>query len=335
MILHPGIIGLIVGSSIVLLMVSHACVIGSIIIKKWDYSSSTEYQLGLERKTYLVSTLVNWALGFQVISTILFVYTMDDIHELFVGAMCATGSLNANPIGWYALLVKIVVLFLSAFWIAFNSVDQRLEDYPFIRLKYTLLIILLPLLAADLFLQMAYFMGLEPAIITSCCGSLFGDNSATAIASISALPVLPAMIAFYTVSFIFIAVSVWGLFIGNALLRYCQSAIALIFFVISVLSIISFVSIYIYELPTHHCPFDILQGWYDFIGYPIYITLFVSTYFGFLPGLLQPLKHNPGAMTVISKLERRWNYWCITSCISFVTLVIYAVLSSNLDYLGG
>lgn len=334
MILHPGIIGLISGSSITLLMVGYAVFTGCFILARWDFSSSSEYQLKLERKTYLVSTLVNWALGFQIVSTILFVYTMDDIHELFVGAMCATGSLNANPVGWYALLVKIGVLFLSGFWLALNLVDQRLEDYPFVRLKYGLLIGLLPALVLDFGLQMAYFVGLEPAIITSCCGSLFGADSATAIASLSALPVGPAMIGFYVMALIFIGVSILVLVKKSGLLRYLQTIVALLFLVVGIASIISFVSIYIYELPTHHCPFDILQGWYNFIGYPIYLSLFLSVYFGTLSGLFQPLKRNSNVGDVVTVMEKKWGYWSIGSCVCFLVLVTYAVCFSNLEYFG-
>ena len=332
MILHPGIIGLLVGSVITLLMVFYAVITGTIILFRWDFSSSSSYQLTLERRTYLISTLVNWALGFQIVSTILFVYTMDDIHELFVGAMCATGSLNANPIGWYALLVKIGVLFLSGFWLALNYIDQRCEEYPFVRLKYGLLIGLLPFIVLDFVLQLSYFLGLDPAIITSCCGSLFGNDSVSAIASVSAVPVRPAMIAFYVGASLYLCISGLTFFYTSAFLRYLLSCLALLFFIVSIASIISFVSIYIYELPTHHCPFDILQGWYNYIGYPIYISLFLGIYFGILPGLFQPFTSYSGVGQVVSKVEKSWVYWSLASTLCFVTLVTYAVSTSNLNY---
>ncbi len=332
MILHPGIIGLLVGSIITLLMVLYAVITGTIILFRWDFSSSSSYQLTLERRTYLVSTLVNWALGFQIVSTILFVYTMDDIHGLFVGAMCATGSLNANPIGWYALLIKIGVLFLSGFWLALNYIDQRCEEYPFVRLKYGFLIGLLPFIVLDLVLQLSYFLGLDPAIITSCCGSLFGSDSGAAIASVSAVPVRPAMIAFYVGGSLYLCFCVLTLFYKFEFLRYLLSCLALLFFIVSIASIISFVSIYIYELPTHHCPFDILQGWYNYIGYPIYISLFLAIYFGILPGLFQPLKRHSGVGDLLLKVEKSWVYWSLASTFFFITLVTYAVAASNLNY---
>lgn len=332
MILHPGIIGLLVGSGITLLMVLYAVITGTVILVKWDFTSSSAYQLLLERKTYLVSTLVNWALGFQIASTILFVYTMEDIHELFVGAMCATGTLNANPIGWYALLVKVGLLFLSGFWLALNYIDQRLETYPFVRLKYALLLGLFPCLALDLILQLAFFLGLDPAIITSCCGSLFASDSVAAIASLSSVPVAPAMVAFYVGGSLYLCSSLLLILYNNAMLRYLHSSLALIFLVVAITSIISFVSIYIYELPTHHCPFDILQGWYNYIGYPLYLTLFLAVYFGVLPGLLQSVKRYPGVGNVLITVEKRWMYWCIGNTLIFLALVTYAVYSSNLNY---
>lgn len=333
MILHPGILGLLVGALITLMMVLYAVITGTVILFKWDFASSSAYQLSLERKTYLISTLVNWALGFQIVSTVLFVYTMEDIHELFVGAMCATGSLNANPIGWYVLLLKIGLLFLCGFWLALNFIDQKLEDYPFVRLKYGLLIGLVPLIALDLVLQLTYFLGLDPAIITSCCGSLFGADSANAIASVSSVPVGPAMIAFYVVGGLYLCSSLLIVASKAGLLRYLHAGLAVIFFVVAIISIISFVSIYIYELPTHHCPFDILQGWYNYIGYPLYLTLFLAVYFGMLPGLFQLLKDYPGVGNVIAEVEKSWMYWCAGNTFCFLALVIYAVYSSNLNYL--
>ncbi len=143
MILHPGVLALLTGTGLVLIMVIYAAATGAFILHHWDFSSSSAGQLALERKTYLVSTLLNYGLAFQIFSTFLFVYTLDDVHTLFTGAMCATGSLNANPVGWFALLLKITAFFLAGLWIVLNMIDQMAEDYPFVKLKYALLSLLL------------------------------------------------------------------------------------------------------------------------------------------------------------------------------------------------
>ncbi|MGB3210814.1 MAG: hypothetical protein WBB19_08950 [Desulforhopalus sp.] len=333
MILHPGILALIIGSAVTLLMLCYAAITGGIIFASWDYQSSSAYQLALERKTYLVSTLVNYALGFQIVAFVLFIYTMDDIHRLFVGAMCATGSLNANPVGWYALFSKIVVFFLSGFWIALNFIDQRAEQYPFVRLKYLLLFVVVPFVLLDAILQLAYFLGLEPDIITSCCGSLFGSGGESAASTIAALPVFPAMAAFYSFSVVYLTVLGLNLVFTSGMFRYLLLVFSSGFFVLSIVSIVSFVSIYIYELPTHHCPFDILQGGYHFVGYPLYLTLFFGIYLGMLPGLFQPLKKKLSQQGAINDVEKKWIQWSLGSNAIFIALVTYVIGFSKLVYL--
>ena len=241
MILHPGILALFLGTALVLAMTTHAAVTGVFILRKWDFTSSSAGQLTLERKTYLVSTLLNYALAFQILSVFLFIYTLDDVHTLFTGAMCATGSLNANQIGWYALLIKVTVFFLAGLWIVLNMIDQMMEDYPLIKLKYILLIGLLPVIGLDFFLQFTYFTGLDPEIITSCCGSLFGGGGGEVASSLASLPVGKTIVVFYTLGLIFIGVMCLCLFFENSLFRYMQSGIAVAFLIMALIAIISFV----------------------------------------------------------------------------------------------
>lgn len=332
MILHPGVLALILGSAITLLMLCYAAINGAIIFFSWNYNSSSAHQLVLERKTYLISTLVNYGLGFQIIAFGLFIFTMDDIHRLFVGAMCATGSLNANPVGWYALLSKIIVFFLSGFWLALNYIDQQAEQYPLIRLKYVLLAGIVPCIGIDFVLQLTYFLGLEPDIITSCCGSLFGSGGESTASSLAALPVFPAMMIFYSLSIIFIGLMVLNLALRAAVLRYVLALFAVFFFVFSIVSMISFISVYIYELPTHHCPFDILQQEYNFVGYPLYLTLFGGVYFGMLPGLFQPLKNILGLSDILVAVEKKWIQCSMFNCLCFMVFVTFAICLSKLRY---
>ena len=208
MILHPGVLALLIGTTIVLVMMLYAGWVGLRVLLRWDFSSSDEGQLELERKTYLVSTIASYALGFQIISGLLFLFTVDDIHELFVGAMCATGSLNANPVGWSVLLIKLLVVLLSPLWIAFNHFDQTAGDYPIIRAKYVGLLLLIPLVAADFVLQLTYFVGLDPQVITSCCGALFTESGSGVAAEIAGLPVTPMIWVFYTSAAAFVVFGV-------------------------------------------------------------------------------------------------------------------------------
>jgi hypothetical protein len=329
---HPGILALVSGSAIVVLMMLYAAALGGKVILRWDFQSSSASQLALERKTYLISTIMNYVLGFQIVSALLFIYTVDDIYRLFVGAMCATGSLNANPVGWPALLSKITVCFVAGLWLVLNYLDQKAEDYPLVRLKYSLLMILLPIIILDSFLQFYYFLGLDPDIITSCCGSLFSDSGTGVASSLAGLPVLPAMIVFYGVfTFVFI-VSFLCLISKKGYLRYLLSALNAAFLFVALASVVSFISMYIYELPTHHCPFDIMQREYGFIGYPLYISLFCGVFFGLLPGIFHMVKRILSLQKTVHELERTWIVFSLGSNAVFFFLANYRVLTSNLTY---
>jgi len=226
MILHPGILSLIMGSGIVVVMMILTSILGLKIISRWDISSSSAQQLSLERKTYLVSTVVNYVLFFEVLSVFLFIYTVDDIHNLFVGAMCATGSLNANPVGWKVLFSKIIIFFLSATWIVLNYINQQAEDYPLVKLKYTLLLSLTPLLILDSYFLIKYFLGLNPDIITSCCGALFGEGKESIASTVASFPVKPMMIIFYTTFGLFMSGAFLTLKFNSSILKYVFSVLS-------------------------------------------------------------------------------------------------------------
>jgi len=329
---HPGILALVSGSALVTLMMLYAAVLGARIIGRWDFQSSSAYQLSLERKTYLISTIMNYVLGFQIISALLFIYTVDDIHRLFVGAMCATGSLNANPIGWQALLSKIAVCFAAGLWLVLNYLDQKAEDYPLVRLKYSVLLVLLPIIVLDAFLQMHYFLGLDPDIITSCCGSLFSDEGGGVAGSLAGFPVLPAMVIFYANFTLILILLLLCLFSQKAFLRYLLTACAATFLFVALAAVVSFISMYIYELPTHHCPFDILQREYGFIGYPLFLSLFCGIFFALLPGIFHPAAKIISLHKTVPRLERSWTVLSLGCLVFFVVITTFHVVSSNLTY---
>lgn len=326
MILNPGILALLFGTLIAFIMLLYAAWLGLEILSRWDRHSSSAEQLLLERKTYLVSTLVNYAFGFIILSGLLFVYTLEDIHRLFIGAMCATGALNANQIGWLALLVKIILFFAAAIWVHFNQLDQRTEDTPLVRPKYLALLLLTPLVGFDLYLQYNYFSGLQPEIITSCCGSLFGLGNDTVASELAGLPVASTMLLFFLAVGAYLITLALCFTSQAAIFRHLLFVTTLLLFFISMLSIISFISLYIYQMPTHHCPFDMLQQNYYYIGYPLYLGLFLGTLFGLLPGLSQPLKNTPTLKQEIDRLERRWLWSSFFAMLIFLLIVIWPIL---------
>jgi len=334
MILHPGILALLVGSWIVFVMMLYASFQGVVIMAGWDFRSSSEEQLKLERKTYLISSIIKYALGFEVLSALLFMYTVDDIHSLFVGAMCATGSLNANPVGWNALYSKIIIFFAASFWIVLNGLDQKAEDFPLIRKKYAALILITVLVGLDLFFEMRYFLGLSPEVITSCCGSLFSAATSGLAGELSSLSFRPVMAVFYSMVIVFTAAALLCLKSPAAALRYVVSILSLLLFFVSIAAMVSFISLYIYDLPSHHCPFDIFQKNYHFIGYPIYISLFCGVLCGLLPGFFQPLKKIPSLRDKVVLSEKKWLLLSVLLILTFTVISSWPVVFGDFTMQG-
>jgi hypothetical protein len=314
MIIQPAIIALFVGSILVSCMVLYAACYGANILENWDLQDGSELQLGLERKTYLISTVMAYAFGFQLLSLFLFVFTADRLSGLFAGAMCAAGTLNVNGYGYTTLIFKILTFLLGGVWLIVNYTDNRAFNYPLIKIKYSFLLIITPFILAEMFIQGAYFFNLKADVITSCCGSIFSPESPGIKASLTALPSIPMKIVFYTAMTITAVSGFYFYLKGRAAAGVIFSVMAVITFTVSIAALISFISLYIYELPTHHCPFCILQKEYYCVGYPLYVALFGGVVTGAGVGVLMPFKQIESLSDVVPRIQKK---------LTLVTLILY------------
>ena len=327
MILHPSIMALFVSSLLISMMTLYAACYGVLILRRWDIASGSELQLALERRTYLISTLVSYFLAFQLVSLFLFIQTADSICHLFVGAMCAVGTLTVNGFGYPTLILKIVTFILAGLWLILNYADNQGYDYPLIRAKYLLLLIMAPFILSETVVQTVYFLGLKPDIITSCCGSLFSQGARGVASEVLAMPSLPAEILFYS-SVLATTTAGMRLFL-NGRGGYLFAVISGLTFLVTIISIISFISLYFYEMPSHHCPFCILQKEYGYVGYPMYVLVLSGAVTGLGVGLLQPFRTKESLETIIPALQRKLATVSVASYLFFTIMVTWQILFSS------
>ncbi len=323
----PAIIALLLSSLLVSGMVVYAAFFGLQVLHRWDLASGSASQLALERRTYLVSSILVVVMVVETASLFLFIHTADSLHRQFVGAMCAAGVLLVNGYGYPALLFKVAACILAGVWLVINYADNRAHDYPLIRKKYLLLLLLAPLVLAETVMQGSFFLALHPDVITSCCGSLFSAGGRGIAAGLAGLPLLPAVALFAS-----------GLLLtmGSGLYFYRTGRGGLVFgglsginFVVALISLVSFISLYFYELPTHHCPFCILQRGYDYIGYPLYLALLVAVVCGLGVGGLQPFRRVPSLRRNLPLFQRRLTLAALIALLFFTVLVLVRIFTTG------
>jgi len=331
MILHPSILALLIGSLLTCFLLLYGAFYGVSVLRRWDLRSGSEAQLEMERRTYLISTMVGYAFAFELLSLFLFIYTADDLCRLFSGAMCAAGTLNVNAFGYPALAIKIVNFLLAGTWLILNYVDNRAYDYPLIRVKYLLLLLVTPMMLAETALQFAFFLRLDPDIITSCCSTLFSAEPREAearslVAIISGIPLRALFFVLMT------STVLWGIFVyrGAGKGGGPYAVLSLIVFFVSIAAMISVFSLYFYDLPTHHCPFCVLKAEYGYAGYPLYLTLFGGTVTGIGVGAIAPFKKVESLANVLPPVQRRLLLVSMICFALFASIVLGKVISSNL-----
>ncbi|MEA3291194.1 MAG: hypothetical protein U9Q71_02650 [Pseudomonadota bacterium] len=328
MLLNPAILALLTVSAVSVFLMLLAGGFGLQVVRHWNIDSGSERQLNLERRTYLISTLVGFCFLAELVSLLLFIYNAEQMSSQFVGAMCATGVLNVNAYGWPTLYLKIAVFFTGAAWLMLNRVDNKAYDYPLVRVKYVLLLAILPLAVAEMVLQTLFFLGMDPDIITSCCGALFTPEGQGVAAEVSGVEPGAALKLLIASALALFAAGGWYLWRRSGGLVFAAGNLAA--FAIALIAIVSCVALYIYEHPNHHCPFCILKGGHEFMGYYLYIPLFLATALALGVGAIAPFSRIESLGEIIRRESRAFVGLSLALMLLFYAVAAYAILGSNL-----
>jgi len=268
-------------SESILFILSIISFVGSLmIIKSWDFNSTSTKQYNLEKKSYLIVLVIIFTLLFKILLMPYFAYTIDKLSNIVPGAMCAAGVIGANEYGNPLLVTKIAILFLIGIWIIVNHEDLKAVDYPYLKRKFWFFILIFSLLSLEYLLDILYFLNISLEQPVSCCSVIFGLSGNNALPFGLTLSMLLAL--FYLLYLLNVMLSLQK----NSLLLFVSS---LLFLYIAYSSINHFFGTYIYELPTHKCPFCMLGYDYFYIGYLLWTLLFLGVFFGISNFLLKLL----------------------------------------------
>ena len=96
------------------------------------------------------------------------------------------------------------------------------------------------------------------------------------------------------------------------------------------MAVVSFVALYVYEHPQHHCPFCILKSGHGFIGYWLYLPLFTATALAIGVGLTSLWRRVPSLQGPAAVDGRRFTALSLVLFAFYYGVVAYAVATSNL-----
>jgi len=277
--LNPHTIVYLVSEGVLWLMTAVAAGVSAHILLRWDFESSTEQQYILERRAYLVMTILLFAFGMKFLLLPFFVFGIDRLSDLVPGAMCAAGVISANDYGMPLLFLKLLILFLLLLWMALNHYDLEAKRYPWFRHKSRLFLGIFVLMSLELWMDWSYFSHIDIHRPVSCCSALFGQlEGANPLPFGLDIPRL--LLLFYLL---------YAMIVAAALAR--QTILMIFgygfFVIVAYYAVVYFFGTYVYELPTHKCPFCMLQKEYRYVGYLIWGSLFGGVFSGLTAGILR------------------------------------------------
>jgi len=283
-----------------------AFIISIKIVKSWDMNSTSQSQYKLEKQSFLVSTIIKYIFIVKLPLFLFFIFTLDKLSDIIIGAMCAAGVVNSVTFGSSMFFYKILNLYIFGFWLVLNNYDLKKENQPYTKYKFWLYIFGFISLLVEIYFEIDFFLSLDVSKLVSCCGTIFSAASESSISFI------------YNIDKIYFVYLFYALFLFLILAYMLKNSIAIllsnVFFIfISIISLIMFFGTYIYQLPTHHCPFCMLQKDYYYIGYVLYITLYIGTFYG-ISGAI---------MSILEKRKEKFYY-----NVSMISNTIYALIVS-------
>ncbi len=255
------------------------------LLRKWNFDTFTTEQFALENRSYLVMTIIFFVMLLKVVLLPYFVYTIDNLSDLIPGAMCGAGVVTANEYGNPLLSLKIIILFLSGLWLSMNSIDLKAKNYPYLKLKSWFFILIFLLLSAEFLLDILYFTHIETNNPVSCCSVIFGQTGGA-----NGLPFgldIPKLLILFYLLFALVVLTTLSELAVMSIIA------SLLFGVIAYYAVVYFFGTYIYELPTHLCPFCMLQDHYYYVGYLLWGLLMLGVFLTIDAAVMQSFFKQP------------------------------------------
>jgi hypothetical protein len=302
---HPFVQTLLIIDIILIFVLMYSLYKSYILYFSWDSEATTKKQYENEKTGFLLTSIIKYLIFFKIPLFLFFIFTLDKLALNFIGAMCAAGVVDNLDFGSGLLVFKIFNLFLLGFWLIIHKKDMLIETLPYSKTKYGLFLLVGILVVIELAIEIYTLSSIRINESVQCCGTIFSNTSTSYIGFLFFIDTIWYGVMFYSIFLILFM----SYFMKN---KFLFSFANIVYLIISLVSLILFFGTYIYELPTHHCPFCFLQKEYFYVGYFLYLSLFFGTFLG-----ITTLINNNATISLILN-----SIFCITVSYYFISYYI-------------
>ena len=237
------------------------------ILKSYKSDTYTQLQYSLEKKSYLLSSIIHLSLYISFFMLIYFGYTINHLATLVPGAMCGAGVINANIYGVYLVALKFFLIIFALVWLQLNTKDLKNRSREYFKPKLLFFIFLYFGFVISFALELLYFTHIELQEPVLCCSNIYAQTKSSTLTQ-TFQKHIAVIFFFYTLLLLSLL---------YAKKKIAAIILSILYVPLSYYALTYFFSPYIYQLPTHKCPYCILESDYTFIGYFIYIFLIFAT----------------------------------------------------------
>ena len=310
------------------------------VLRRWRVSSLNEGQITLERRAELVASIVQTALGIEMIGLAATVLMADRLSHSIRGAMCAYGVFASTKSGFAALAASAAAFVACGLWLVLHRFDLLCAQPALTRRKFIALLCVAPFVWLDLVETARFALQLDLGVVSSCCSTsldradaIFGatdpGTGRRLLGLAGGLGVLSAIAAALWVRRRPGRAAAW-----SALLASVVAALAML------PAIVFVVAPYAYETPNHLCPFCLLHADVWGLGWPLFAALGAATVLGVGVGVVEANRRASGEPERASELERRLAggaivSWTIVLAVAAAPIVRWIVVTGGAPLFGG
>jgi len=299
---------------------------------------TTEQALAIERRAELVATLFGVASMATLVALVVEVLGADRLRASVRGAMCAWGVLAGDVWGFRSLGLALVTALACSAWLALHRVDLALRTPELTRAKFVTVLIVAPLIVANLGAGTLYALGLDFRMVASCCSTgLEGARGIVLGAGGGARTTAFAIFASFAVVSVVLALGARRA--RSARLAGASAITSAIAALASAPAILGYVAPYAYESPVHLCPFCLLDADGRYLGWPLYAALFAATSIGIAAGVgaiaSARVSEHDAAWSVASRsLGRMALAWGLTLVVALYPIAHFAIATDGASLFG-